>query len=75
MVFNLENKKTRLNHVDVARGIAILCIIIGHLGNYNIARVVFTFHVPIFFLITGYFTSTNGSDRDFIRKKFNGLIV
>ena len=71
----MENKKTRLNHVDVARGIAILCIIIGHLGNYNIARVVFTFHVPIFFLITGYFTSTNGSDRDFIRKKFNGLIV
>ena len=41
----------RLRFVDIAKGISIICIILGHLGIHNITRVVFTFHVPIFFLI------------------------
>ena len=44
----------RLTYIDIARGIAIICIVLGHLGNNTINRVVFTFHVPIFFFITGY---------------------
>ena len=39
----------RLRFVDIAKGISIICIILGHLGIHNITRVVFTFHVPIFF--------------------------
>ena len=51
----LDNK--RLQYIDIAKGIAMICIILGHMGNANINRVVFTFHVPIFFFITGYFIS------------------
>lgn len=47
--------KKRLIGVDIARGIAIIAIIIGHMGFKNVNRVVYTFHVPIFFLITGFF--------------------
>ncbi|WP_207662353.1 acyltransferase family protein [Coprococcus comes] len=53
----LENK--RLQYIDIAKGIAMICIILGHMGNANINRVVFTFHVPIFFFITGYFIRIN----------------
>ena len=41
--------------VDIAKGIGMLCIIAGHLGRPGINHVVFTFHVPLFFLIGGYF--------------------
>lgn len=41
--------------VDIAKGIGMLCIIAGHLGRPEINHVVFTFHVPLFFLIGGYF--------------------
>ena len=41
--------------VDIAKGIGMLCIIAGHLGRPEIGHVVFTFHVPLFFLIGGYF--------------------
>lgn len=41
--------KNRVKYIDIARGIAILCIILGHLGNATINRIVYTFHVPIFF--------------------------
>lgn len=33
----------------------MLCLIAGHFGNNLITRVVFTFHVPVFFIISGYF--------------------
>lgn len=65
----------RLRFIDIAKGISIICIILGHLGIHNITRVVFTFHVPIFFLITGYFVNTKGSVRDFVRKKAGSLLV
>lgn len=65
----------RLDYIDIARGISIICIILGHLGNSLINRVVFTFHVPIFFLITGFFL--NGHDKHivFVRKRARSLLV
>ena len=45
----------RMQCVDIAKGIGMLCIIAGHLGRPEINHVVFTFHVPLFFLIGGYF--------------------
>lgn len=66
---------SRLKYIDIARGIAIICIILGHLGINEISRVVFTFHVPIFFFITGYFINDKLPIVDFIKKKFRTLIV
>lgn len=47
----------RLEFMDVAKGIAILAIIIGHLPNRPVflTNFCFSFHVPIFFIISGYF--------------------
>ena len=53
----------------------MICIILGHLGNPAINRVVFTFHVPIFFFITGYFTSNKRSLPEFAKNKIRTLIV
>lgn len=47
------SKTKRFQYVDIA----MICIILGHLGNPSINRMVFTFHVPIFFFITSYFTN------------------
>lgn len=72
---NNNGSSGRLRFVDIAKGISIICIILGHLGIHAITRVVFTFHVPIFFLITGYFVSTKMSVRDFAAKKARMLLV
>lgn len=53
-----ENKvtiKKRIGYIDLVRGIAMVCIIAGHMGNSTIIRIVFTFHVPVFFIISGLF--------------------
>lgn len=67
--------RKRVGYIDIARGIAMICIILGHLGNANINRVVFTFHVPIFFLVTGYFTNDNQTMVEFVKRKFRTLII
>ena len=41
--------------LDIAKGIAMISIILGHLSVWRINCVVFTYHIPIFYLITGYF--------------------
>lgn len=67
--------KKRIDFIDIAKGIAIICIILGHLGSNSINRVVFTFHVSIFFIITGYFTNKKYSMKEFIYSKFKRLII
>ncbi|WP_034451287.1 acyltransferase family protein [Butyrivibrio sp. AE2032] len=75
MTHSGSTAKTRIRFIDTARGIAIICIILGHLGSASINRVVYTFHIPLFFLITGYFISTKASFSRFAKKKFRSLIL
>lgn len=65
----------RVKYIDIARGIAMLCIVLGHLGNSQINRVVFTFHVPIFFFITGYFINNKLTMKNFIKDKAKTLLI
>jgi len=68
-------KKNRLVYLDIARGIAMVSIVLGHLRLNNINRVVFTYHLPIFFIISGFFINTNDKMSHFVKKKVRTLIV
>ena len=72
---NAGKEKNRVQYFDIARGIAMICIILGHLNNSLINRVVFTFHVPIFFFISGYFMNSKCGIKDYARNKLRTLIV
>lgn len=71
----MKNTSDRLRYIDIAKGLAMICIILGHLKNPGINRVVFTFHVPIFYFITGFFVSDRRSTADFIKNKARTLLV
>lgn len=53
----------------------MICIVLGHLGMQQINRFVFTFHLPIFYLITGYYINNRGTNWEFVKKKIRTLIV
>lgn len=46
----------RIDWIDVAKGIAILLVIIGHTVQFGSAtrNVIFSFHMPLFFILSGY---------------------
>ena len=50
-------KKERIEWIDVARGIAILLVILGHsLEMGSMVRMcIYSFHVPLFFVLSGFF--------------------
>lgn len=71
----MQAESGRIRSIDIARGIAILCIVLGHNGIDSVDRVVFTFHVPIFFLIAGYFFPENKRLAELVRGKVRQLLV
>lgn len=46
---NIYSAKQRLAEFDIAKGIAIICVILGHLHVWNIVRVVLLFICPFSF--------------------------
>ena len=73
----------RLDSLDIAKGIGILCIILGHLGYTSfvrgegdpIATYVFQFHVPIFFILAGYTLSERKPFVSFVKDKAQRLLI
>ncbi len=68
-------KKPRMRHMDIAKGIGMICIIAGHLGKPEIDNVVFSFHVPLFFIISGWFFRSASSTREAAIKYAKHLLV
>lgn len=67
--------KKRIEYFDIAKGFSMICIILGHLGIGRVNSFVFTFHVPIFFLISGYFLSDKLTVGEFMKKRAKQLIL
>ena len=65
----------RIQFIDVARGIGIISIMLGHFGIFSIVRVLYTYSIPLFYLITGYFFDENASALQFTKRKARTLLV
>ncbi len=71
----------RIEYIDIAKGIGILLVYIGHCeigeGDFShITHWIYSFHVPLFFFISGLlFSNKHVSAATFYRNKFASLIV
>lgn len=70
----ISKTDNRFHWVDVARGLAMLCVILGHMGFDNLNIFIFSFHMPLFFLLSGYFQKKQ-EPMLFIKKKAKSLLV
>lgn len=70
--------KKRIEWIDLARGIAIVAVVIGHsLGKYfpgYFGNFIFAFHMPIFFVLSGYLYK-NKSKRLLLKNSFLNLLI
>lgn len=71
----------RLNWIDSAKGFLILLVVLGHISTINgdLKNWIFTFHMPAFFIISGFlFSYNNDEDKSinrFVIKKIKGIVV
>ena len=60
---------------DIMKGIGILSMVIGHSYVPAVLKdFIFTWHMPLFFIISGYFYKSN-PNREYIKKNVRQLIV
>lgn len=80
----MENKKERLTYLDVAKGIGILLVVIGHVYAFNRQIVdrffviwLYSFHMPLFFIISGMLIAYK-DEKDiwkFVKKRIKGILI
>ena len=59
---------------DVLKGIAILLVIVGHCGTFRFRPFIYSFHMPLFFFIAGFFLKSRPFSQE-ISLSFKRLIV
>lgn len=79
--------KQRIEYIDAAKGLAVLFVIIGHVGLLYtsafeggmpniVVHFAFTFHLPVFFIASGYFFRVSTPlNTAFFKKKFITLLL
>lgn len=65
----------RIAFFDIAKFIAMMMVILGHFGVPDINRFVFTFHIPLFFLISGYFFKPYEKTFSLLKIKARQLLI
>lgn len=68
----------RIEYIDIARGIGILLVVLAHNDFGYVSayahKVIYSFHMPLFFFLSGYFLNVSIPFFDFIKKRFNSLL-
>jgi len=70
--------RQRIQWIDITKGIAILAVVVGHtLGPYNgqfLGSLIFAFHMPIFFMLSGYLFKMHPISQEAKRGAMNLLL-
>jgi fucose 4-O-acetylase-like acetyltransferase len=68
----------RIEYLDIARGIGILLVVLGHndLGALSpfSRQVIYSFHIPLFFFLSGYFINTSVPFVEYLQKRFHTVL-
>lgn len=84
-----DKAKIRITYFDIAKGIGILLVLIGHLQNdiifsyspyiLSLCSWIFSFHMPLFFIISGMLIACKKEDgkdlRETIHRKFRSIMI
>lgn len=70
------NSSNRVEWVDIAKGIGMILVIIGHLSVPYTDLWIYTFHMPLFFFLSGtVFSGKKYKFLPFLKKKVKSLVI
>lgn len=76
----LKKNLNRITWIDIAKGVTIILVIIGHTVEFNsfVRNFIFSFHMPLFFILSGYTYKVASDWSTFVihlKKNFKSLII
>ena len=76
------NERKRIDWVDVVKGIGMLLVIISHVEEHFVGTPrallkgpIYTFHMPLFFFMSGYLFSMKKSFKEFFKNKCKRILL
>ena len=65
----MSERKKRIEWIDAVKGLGIILVILGHMTiPQMVRRFIFSFHMPLFFFVSGYLFKNNFSKTWCLRK-------
>lgn len=71
----LTQNAKRIDWIDMAKGYGMLAVIIAHICSGPLHTWIYTFHMPLFFFLSGYVFSNKDNFDLFIKKKARSLLI
>jgi fucose 4-O-acetylase-like acetyltransferase len=73
----INGNRERIRYIDLLRTFTIFCVLWGHCTQNPVFAFIYSFHMPLFYLISGFFFKSSLKDnvRDFIFKKDIQLVL
>ena len=63
---------TKVNWVDSLKGFAIILVVLGHISS-PLSSLIYSFHMPLFFIVSGFFLNPTNELKSEIIKSFKRL--
>ena len=68
----------RIGYIDIAKGLGIMIIVLAHndLAGYHptLHKFIYSFHIPLFFFLSGMFFRPERSFGETFTRRFNSLM-
>lgn len=61
--------------IDLLRSIGIGCMILNHVGNTPLSHIISSFHMPLFFFVSGLFFTRNKPFDSFTKNKAKRILI
>ena len=71
----MEIKKNRIEFVDLAKGVCILLVVLGHVGINLTTIGLENLRMPLYFMLSGLFFKNYGGGKYFFIKKVNKILI
>lgn len=65
----------RDKNIDMYRGLLIVLVVLGHYMKDIVHDIIFLFHMPLFFVISGCFMNKSKMCHDYLKKKSISLLI
>lgn len=70
-IVQIQGYQERIQYIDSVKGFAIILMIFGHMRFHNLNWFIYSFHMPLFFILSGFFFNPRKS----ISKRIKKLMI
>lgn len=67
--------KKMIEYVSIAKAIGIILVVAGHCIDGKITNFIYLFHMPMFFMISGYLFTSGKNIRIYVKRKIQAIYV